>query len=117
MCFFLLLYTSFWFSTAQGQTPVISDLSCSQLYASSRVYTSSDALKSKTCRIGLGVLGLSCSVVATIMSAGLSSPVTIPLGVTSAAISAGDASITGFNSQYIFSQWKNEKDIKFNSCF
>ena len=45
------------------------------------------------------------------MSAGLSSPVTIPLGVTSAAISAGDASITGFNSQYIFSQWKNEKKI------
>ena len=59
---FLLLYTSFWFSTAQGQTPVISDLSCSQLYASSRVYTSSDALKSKTCRIGLGVLGLAAQL-------------------------------------------------------
>tara|TARA_Y100000991_G_scaffold191533_1_gene158518 strand:+ start:820 stop:1398 length:579 start_codon:yes stop_codon:yes gene_type:complete len=84
---------------------------CRSYYTSKVTYTSKDSSKSKSLRLAIGGVGLVSSITAFALTAGLGSPVALPIGISSIVLMAGETSYTFYSSWKPFSQYFNDNLI------
>lgn len=91
--------------------PQVKVRSCSELYGDGHIRKASDVLLKKGAMFGLGVGALVCSIVGTVLTAGIAGPVAIPGGIAACAIAGGKAVFDGIELEDPVRNFFNDRRV------